>query len=77
MKDWRVLRMAFGYSACLNRGIDELINIFFLQTLEYGQSEYVRQFGMAVNHTPLAVEARVLQPPVLKYGRQQTIVSYY
>ncbi|KAJ7682732.1 argonaute-like protein [Mycena polygramma] len=48
-----------------------------LQVLAYGQSEYVRQFGMDVKATgPLQVQARVLKPPMLKYGagsRQLTI----
>ncbi|KAF8913963.1 argonaute-like protein [Gymnopilus junonius] len=49
-----------------------------LNVLAYGQSEYVRQFGMHVNTDgPLAVRARVLKPPTLRYGagsRQPTIV---
>ncbi|KAF7332070.1 Argonaute-like protein [Mycena kentingensis (nom. inval.)] len=49
-----------------------------LELLAYGQSEYVRQFGMNVNSTgPLSVQARVLKPPTLRYGqgsRQPTIV---
>ncbi|KAI0677581.1 argonaute-like protein [Trametes maxima] len=49
-----------------------------LGVLAYGQSEYVRQFGLTVqpNATPLALQARVLDPPVLQYGqgsRQATI----
>lgn len=41
-----------------------------LSVLAYGQSEYVRQFGMDVNTTgPLKVQARVLKPPTLRYGR--------
>jgi eukaryotic translation initiation factor 2C len=49
-----------------------------LSVLAYGQSEYVRQFGMNVNTSgPLRVQARVLKPPTLRYGdksRQPTIV---
>ncbi|PPQ98553.1 hypothetical protein CVT24_004044 [Panaeolus cyanescens] len=41
-----------------------------LEVLAYGQSEYVRQFGMNVSPTPLVIHARVLRPPVLKYGAQ-------
>ncbi|KAK0421940.1 argonaute-like protein [Armillaria borealis] len=45
--------------------------------LAYGQSDYVRHFGMTVTSTePLQVDARVLAPPVLAYGgksRQKTI----
>ncbi|KAG6809550.1 hypothetical protein H0H93_015726, partial [Arthromyces matolae] len=46
--------------------------------LQYGQSEYVRNFGMSVDTAagPLPISARVLAPPTLKYGsgsRQPTI----
>ncbi|KAJ7135279.1 argonaute-like protein, partial [Mycena crocata] len=52
-----------------------------LGVLAYGQSEYVRQFGMTVDHAagPLTVQARVLKPPMLKYGagsRQMTITPH-
>jgi eukaryotic translation initiation factor 2C len=39
-----------------------------LDVLQYGQSEYVRSFGMNVTPTPIAVAARVLPPPMLRYG---------
>ena len=50
-----------------------------LQVLAYGQSDYVRQFGMAVDEAagPLKIQARVLKAPMLKYGptsKQPTIV---
>jgi eukaryotic translation initiation factor 2C len=48
------------------------------QVLAHGQSEYVREFGMAVNPDPIVVKARVIAPPVLRYGpgsRELTIVS--
>ncbi|KAI0375597.1 argonaute-like protein [Pilatotrama ljubarskyi] len=49
-----------------------------LGVLAYGQSEYVRQFGLVVqpNATPVSLQARILDPPVLQYGqgsRQPTI----
>lgn len=40
-----------------------------LQVLSYGQSEYVRQFGMNVNDKMIELTARVLDPPTLKYGQ--------
>ncbi|KAK0206676.1 argonaute-like protein [Desarmillaria ectypa] len=50
-----------------------------LEVLAYGQSDYVRHFGMSVNSAagPLQIQARILQPPTLKYGqgsKQATIV---
>jgi len=50
-----------------------------LGVLAYGQSEYVRQFGLDVNIAagPLSVNARILQPPPLMYGKgskQPTII---
>ncbi|KAF9270096.1 argonaute-like protein [Marasmius fiardii PR-910] len=43
-----------------------------VDVLQYGQSDYVRQFGMHVdtNMGALQVQARVLPPPMLKYGPQ-------
>ncbi|KAK0479171.1 argonaute-like protein [Armillaria novae-zelandiae] len=41
-----------------------------IEVLAYGQSEYVRHFGMSLTSgDPLRVEARVLAPPVLSYSR--------
>jgi len=39
--------------------------------LAFGQSEYVRQFGMNVETAagPLPTQARILQPPTLQYGQ--------
>jgi len=39
-----------------------------LSVLQHGQSEYVRAFGMNVTPTPISVTARVLPPPMLRYG---------
>ncbi|KAG8684639.1 hypothetical protein FRC09_015261, partial [Ceratobasidium sp. 395] len=36
--------------------------------LQYGQSEYMRQFGMTVKQTPEACLARILPTPALHYG---------
>lgn len=50
-----------------------------VQILAYGQSDYVRQFGMLVDTSKLVeVNSRVLEPPKLKYGagsKVPTIVS--
>lgn len=52
-----------------------------LGVLQYGQSSYLRSFGLAVDSTaPVGINARVLLPPTLVYGagsRQQTIVRYF
>jgi eukaryotic translation initiation factor 2C len=40
-----------------------------LQVLEYGQSAYIREFGMDISPNPLTVRARVLPPPSLTYGK--------
>ncbi|OSD04210.1 argonaute-like protein [Trametes coccinea BRFM310] len=42
-----------------------------LGVLAYGQSEYVRHFGMTVqpNAAPVSLQARVLDPPTLQYGQ--------
>jgi eukaryotic translation initiation factor 2C len=38
-----------------------------LSVLEYGQSEYVREFGMTVANEPIRIQARVMNPPALRY----------
>jgi eukaryotic translation initiation factor 2C len=38
------------------------------QVLQYGQSQYVNQFGMNVSNTLVDLEARVIKPPMLKYN---------
>jgi eukaryotic translation initiation factor 2C len=49
-----------------------------LDVLQYGQSSYLRSFGLSVDSiNPVKIEARVLAPPTLVYGagsRQVTIV---
>lgn len=46
-----------------------------LSVLSYGQSDYVRQFGMHMepNQGPLRVNARILPAPTLKYANQQAV----
>ncbi len=38
------------------------------QVLEYGQSEYVRQFGMTISDNLINFGARILKPLKLKYN---------
>ena len=47
------------------------------QVLQYGQSEYVRQFGMNVSNALVDLEARIIKAPTLKYNsasRQPNVV---
>ncbi|KAJ6562409.1 argonaute-like protein [Mycena capillaripes] len=39
-----------------------------LQVLAYGQSEYVRKFGLTVDPNIISTQARILEHPTLKYG---------
>ncbi|KAH9992243.1 argonaute-like protein [Russula compacta] len=39
-----------------------------LGVLQYGQSEYVRQFGMDVSDELVGVNGRIIKPPTLKYN---------
>ena len=48
------------------------------KVLDYGQSEYVRQFGMTVADQPLRTQARVIKAPTLKYhqsSKQPSVVG--
>lgn len=50
-----------------------------LTVLAHGQSDYVREFGMAVDPNPMVVKARVIAPPTLRYGqgsKQATISPF-
>ncbi|EAU82685.2 eukaryotic translation initiation factor 2C 2 [Coprinopsis cinerea okayama7 len=38
------------------------------EVVAYGQSEYLRGLGITVDSNPIEVDARVLQPPAVKYG---------
>lgn len=74
----RVLGLALTFVKSLYYCYTFLICSF--QVLQYGQSEYVRAFGMSVTPTPISVQARVLAPPVLRYGpgsAEPTIVSWF
>ncbi|KAJ7177641.1 argonaute-like protein [Mycena filopes] len=46
-----------------------------LDILAYGQSEYVRKFGLTVNPTVLSTQARVLRAPTLTYGPGSKITN--
>lgn len=50
-----------------------------LDVLQYGQSEYLRSFGISVDSSgPIKIQGRILNPPTMIYGagsRQTTVVS--
>jgi len=51
------------------------------QLLQYGQSTYIRDFGMSINTAggPLQFQGRVLPTPQLQYGRgskEPTVVCF-
>ena len=51
-----------------------------LSVLQYGQSEYLRSFGLSVDSAkgPVKIHARVLNPPTMIYGagsRLKDVVS--
>ncbi|KAJ3555887.1 hypothetical protein NM688_g2332 [Phlebia brevispora] len=48
--------------------VDPLVN----QVLEYGQSEYVRQFGLNVDQHAIEANARILPSPTIRYGEGST-----
>ncbi|PPQ91938.1 hypothetical protein CVT25_000981 [Psilocybe cyanescens] len=39
-----------------------------IRDIQYGQSNYVRDFGMAISTEPMKIEMRVISPPKLRYG---------
>ena len=48
--------------------------------LEYGESEYVREFGLRVENELVLLEARILEAPKIQYGgnsQQSIVVSHY
>lgn len=45
------------------------------QLLRHGQSDYVQQFGMSVDTTPLQITSRTLPPPTMLYGGSSREVS--
>ncbi|KAI9448012.1 Piwi-domain-containing protein [Lactarius indigo] len=44
-----------------------------LGVLEYGQSEYVREFGMNVANEPIRIQARVLRAPTMRYHQSSEL----
>jgi hypothetical protein len=76
---WRALGTASRFVLFILNQLRTILMHFASQVLAYGQSDYVRQFGMFVEESvgPLKIQARVLKAPALKYGlnsKQPTIV---
>lgn len=72
------LRDYRAFSAGWESVIYVALNIFVFnqtfQVLAYGNSEYVRKFGLTVDPTLVTTQARVLKAPVLKYGAETKLV---
>jgi eukaryotic translation initiation factor 2C len=56
-----------GLGVCFSSAF--LIDMLTLygKVLEYGQSQYVREFGMTVAEEPIRIQARVMNAPTLRY----------
>lgn len=63
----RLASIRDGLGVCPGCAPSAYLLIVLFKVLEYGQSEYVRQFGMAVANEPLRTQARVINAPTLKY----------
>ena len=74
----RLARICNGLSVRRRCLYSVTLLIIHPKVLDYGQSEYVRQFGMTVADEPLRIQARVINAPTLKYhqsSRQPSAVS--
>ena len=63
----RLESICSGISVCLWCAHPAALLTIHPKVLDYGQSEYVRQFGMTVADQPLRTQARVINAPILKY----------
>jgi eukaryotic translation initiation factor 2C len=58
-----------GLGVCLECAYSVVLLTIHLKVLEYGESAYVQEFGMAVEEAPLRTQARVINAPTLRYHR--------
>jgi eukaryotic translation initiation factor 2C len=63
----RLTSIRNGYNVCSWCALSFNLLIIRPKLLDYGQSEYIHQFGMKVSNEPLRVQARVIKAPVLRY----------
>jgi len=56
-----------GWAYVLSKVLGGLL-IKYYKVLQYGQSQYVLQFGMNVSNTLIDLEARIIKVPTLKYN---------
>jgi eukaryotic translation initiation factor 2C len=56
-----------GLGVCPKCGSSAILLITHSKVLEYGESAYVQEFGMTVEEAPLRTQARVINPPTLRY----------
>jgi len=56
-----------GWAYVLSKVLAGLL-IKYYKVLQYGQSQYVLQFGMNVSNTLIDLEARIMKVPTLKYN---------
>lgn len=52
------------------------------EQLQYGQSDYIRQFGLSINTAggPMSLQGRILPTPALQYGpgsKEPTVVRTF
>ena len=66
-----------GLGVCFSCAFLTGLLTFHPKVLEYGQSEYTREFGMTVAEEPIRIQARVMNPPTLRYhqsSKQPSVV---
>jgi eukaryotic translation initiation factor 2C len=69
-----------GLGVCFSSAVLADMLTFHPKVLEYGQSQYVREFGMTVAEEPIRIQARVMNPPTLRYhqsSKQPSIVRTF
>jgi eukaryotic translation initiation factor 2C len=63
----RLSSICNGLGVCTDSAYLAALLTILSKVLNYGESEYVRQFGMTVEDTPLKTQARVINAPTLRY----------
>ncbi len=63
----RLRSIVDGLGVCSDSAFLADMLTFYPKVLEYGQSEYVREFGMTVANEPIRIQARIMNAPTLRY----------